>query len=159
MARKVGRPAKRGRHLRSTKPKMGKPGRPRKRGVRKGTFGAKIGGLKRSAAARARKKPSKRVQMKAMEIISRRTQPRWRITILQPELDKEVTVGGRVASSWIRALAWDNNRGVALMYLLSGRLYEYVLPFYIFEMWFYAHSKGTYFHYKNIRKYPCTRLV
>ena len=159
MAKKVGRPRKHGYHLRTNKTKMKRPGRPRKPGPKKGTFGAKIGALKRQARAKAKKKAPLRLQMKAMEIISRRTQPKWRINILQPELDKEITVGGRVASSWIKALAWDDSKGAVLMYLLSGRLYEYILPFYIFEGWFYAHSKGTYFHYKNIRQYKCTRLI
>ena len=110
----------------------------------------------------SRIKARTRRRYKAVSIISRRTQPQWRIRVKVPRLDRKVFLGGKVASSWIAALAWDPRTSEALMYLIDGHLYAYKMKFKIYRGWYYAHSKGTYFWYKNIRnekKYPMRKLV
>lgn len=86
---------------------------------------------------------SRHPKRRKIEIVARRGQPQ--VTALVPRIRKE-DVGGSVASSWISALAWDETRGITLMSLLDGKLYDVPIPFKMFERWFYALSKGTFFN-------------
>ena len=84
---------------------------------------------------------SRKPKTRKIEIVARRGQPQVRARV--ERLRKE-DVGGAVASSWISALSWDEKRGIALMALQSGKLYDVPIPFKMFEAWFYALSKGTF---------------
>jgi len=103
---------------------------------------------------RLRKKEVK----KDITIISRRTQPKWQVTKEVAALDKGISFEGNVSSSWISALSWDADKGEALMYLLDGKLYVAKIPFSLFEGWYYAHSKGTYWHEMGLNKYKWKRI-
>lgn len=99
---------------------------------------------------------SRKAKTRKITIVSRVGQPQ--VTVEVPQL-KQGDVGGRVASSWISALAWDQNRGFALMNLINGYLYDVFIPFKIFEEWFYAHSKGTYFNGNIKGKFKVVRVL
>ena len=71
----------------------------------------------------------KHVKKKEIEIISRRTQPRWKTVQTVEALEKKISFEGQVSSSWIAALAWDADRKEALMYLKDGKLYIAKIPF------------------------------
>ena len=103
---------------------------------------------------RIRKKEVK----KEITIISRRSQPKWQVTAEVAALDKGISFEGNVSSSWISALSWDAERQVALMYLLDGKLYVAKIPFSLFEGWYYAHSKGTYWHEMGLNNYKWKRI-
>jgi len=44
------------------------------------------------------------------------------------------------------------------MVLKNGYIYHFKIPFRIWEGWYYAHSKGTYFNYVIKDKYPYRRI-
>jgi hypothetical protein len=97
------------------------------------------------------RKPKKRT----IQIVSRRGQPQVETEVLRL---KRQDIGGSVSSSWISALAWDNKNDKALMYLLNGYFYDVFITFKVFEEWYYAHSKGTFFN-ENIKdKYKVVRV-
>lgn len=79
-----------------------------------------------------------------LEIIARTGQPQVKAKVAR--LEKKVAIGGGVASSWISALQWDPTRGIVLMALINGYLYDVPIPFKMFEQWYYALSKGTFFN-------------
>ena len=99
----------------------------------------------------------KRTKLRTLKSISRKGQPSPVITV--PRIEKAISPGGGVASSWISALQWDNDKKDALMYLINGYLYSFKIPFKIFEQWFYATSKGTFFNYMIKGRYKYKRLL
>lgn len=86
---------------------------------------------------------SRHPKKRKIEIVARKGQPQ---VIARVSRFKKEDVGGAVASSWISALAWDETRGITLMSLIDGKLYDVPIPFKMFEQWFYALSKGTFFN-------------
>jgi len=66
----------------------------------------------------------------------------------------------RVSSSWIAALGYIKKRKVVTMNLIDGHIYHIIgVPFKVFEEWYNAHSKGTFWHVKNIRdKYKVVKI-
>ena len=74
-----------------------------------------------------------------------------------PRLEKKEGTGGMVASSWIASIQWMGNW--AYMVLLNGYSYNVYIPFRMFEEWYYAHSKGTYFNYAIKDKYKVVRAA
>ena len=98
----------------------------------------------------------KRTKLRTLRSISRKGQPSPIITV--PRIEKGVSPGGSVASSWISALQWDNDKKVALMYLINGYFYSFKIPFKLFEQWYYATSKGTFFNSMIKDKFAYKRL-
>lgn len=97
-----------------------------------------------------------RKKKREIEIISRRTQPQWKRKVVVERLKKKEGAGGIVSSSWIWSLEWTG-RGWVIMTLLNGYTYNVYIPFKIWEGWYYAHSKGTYFNYIIKSKYKVVR--
>jgi hypothetical protein len=97
---------------------------------------------------------TRRVKKEKMELVARRGQPQ---AIARVPVLKKADVGGRISSSWIAELLWDNSRNVAIMILIIGYVYDVFIPFKIFRQWFYAVSKGTYFNYNIKDKFVVKR--
>ena len=90
---------------------------------------------------------------KTIEVISRRTDPAFRIDVKLPKLDRSVPSSGNVASSWIAYLEWNPYAETVTMGLLDGRNYVYKMTFEEYTGWYYAKSKGTYWWEKLRSKY------
>ena len=102
----------------------------------------------------------KKVKTREVEIISRKAQGRkWKMTATVPRLEKKVSAGGAVASMWIAEIYWVAERGWAHMVLLNGYGYNVYIPFSVFEAWYYATSKGTFFNYMIKDKYRVVRTA
>ena len=84
---------------------------------------------------------TRRAKTRRIEIVSRRGQPQIIATVQQL---KEQIMGGVVSSSWISALYWKGKW--VLMELINGYSYNVYIPWKMFEEWYYAHSKGTFFN-------------
>lgn len=84
---------------------------------------------------------TRKAKTRRIEIVSRRGQPQ--ITAVVQQL-KEQIMGGVVSSSWIAGLYWKGKW--VLMELINGYSYNVYIPFRVFEEWYYAHSKGTFFN-------------
>lgn len=105
---------------------------------------------------RLRHKPKK----KTIEIVSRRSQGRSFIRSAEvTALDKKASSGGMVSSSWIQEIYWLAERNWAHMVLQNGYSYNVYIPFMVYEQWFYAHSKGTFFNYIIKDKYDVVRTA
>ena len=88
-----------------------------------------------------------------IEVISRRDQVKHRIKVKLPKLDQKVAASGNVSSSWISYLEWNPTNRTVTMGLLSGWNYVYKMSFKEYEGWYYANSKGTYWHVRLRKKY------
>ena len=97
---------------------------------------------------------SRKAKTKKIAIVSRRGQPQ---VVSEVKRLVKQDIEGPVSSSWIANLAWDDNRNIALMLLINGYFYDVYIPFKIFEEWYYAHSKGTYFNGNIKGKYNVVR--
>ena len=97
---------------------------------------------------------TRKAKTRKIEIVSRRGQPR--VIAVVPRLARQ-DIEGPVSSSWISNLAWDNTRRIALMLLINGYFYDVFIPFNLFEEWFVAHSKGTFFNQKIRKRYDVVR--
>ena len=93
-------------------------------------------------------------QTRRIDIVSRRGQPQVSADVRRL---KEQAMGGPVSSSWIAALYWKGSW--AVMELINGYSYNIVIPFEIFEQWYYAHSKGTFFNGNVKDKYKIVRFT
>ena len=98
---------------------------------------------------------SRKAKTREIKIVSRKGQPQ--ITAEVKRLVKE-DISGPVSSSWISNIAWDKKRKIALMRLINGYFYDVPIPFKLFEEWYYAHSKGTFFN-RNIKKQYKKKIV
>lgn len=107
------------------------------------------------AAKKPTRKETFRKRKREIEIISRRTQPQWKMTVSVARLKKKEGMGGIVSSSWIASLEWKGNW--VLMTLINGYWYNVYIPFRIYEAWYYAHSKGTFFNYNIKGKFKVVR--
>lgn len=101
----------------------------------------------------------RKIKEKEIEIVTRKEQP-------LPAHLKQMKVSAlarqdiplqRVSSSWIKELGYHKKEGFAVMTTLQGYGYYIYMPFGVFEAWYYAHSKGTYFNYQVKGKYTITR--
>ena len=72
----------------------------------------------------------------------------WKYKVKIDRLDPRVAASGNVASSWISYLEWNPYNKLTTMGLMDGWNYVYDMKFKEFEGWYYANSKGTYWHYK-----------
>lgn len=97
-----------------------------------------------------------RKRKREIEIISRKTQPQWKMKVSVARLKKKEGAGGIVSSSWIWSLEWTG-KGWVIMTLLNGYTYNVYIPFKRWEGWYYAHSKGTYFNEIIKGKYKVVR--
>jgi hypothetical protein len=94
----------------------------------------------------------KKRRTRRIDIISRKGQPQVTARVKRLRKDFE-PASGRVSSSWIAALQWDPKRGIVLMALKDGKMYDVPIPFKLFEEWYWAHSKGTFFNMKIRSRY------
>ena len=99
---------------------------------------------------------SRKVKHRTIKVVSRKGQPQ--VTIEAPAMKKQQLELAGVASSWISNLAYDKGLGYATMMLLDGHVYTIKMPFKVFEEWYYAHSKGTFFNERLKDNYTVRRL-
>ena len=88
-----------------------------------------------------------------IEVISRRTDPAFRIDVKLPKLDRSIPSSGNVSSSWIAYLEWNPFNKTVTMGLLDGWNYVYNMTFEEYTGWYYANSKGTYWWVKLRSRY------
>lgn len=117
---------------------------------------------------------SKKRRMREVAIITRKEQPfpmTGKITRIEsstgkslyarvatvPKLEIAAGVGGMISSSWISSLEWQGKW--VLMTLLNGYSYNVYINKRLFEQWFYAHSKGTFFNYMIKGKFKVVRAA
>lgn len=98
---------------------------------------------------------SRRYKTREIKIVSRKGQPQ--ITAEVRKLKPQAGIGGPVSSSWIAALFWPGQW--ARMELIKGGAYHVYCPFEVFERWYYAHSKGTFFNYEIKDKYQVVQAL
>lgn len=98
---------------------------------------------------------TRKPKTRRIDIVSRRGQPQ--ITAVVKQIKKREGLGGPVSSSWISEIWWYDKW--ASMVLLNGYSYNVYIPFEIFEEWYYAHSKGTYFNGNIKDKYKVVRAA
>lgn len=103
---------------------------------------------------------SRREKTKEIAIITRKEQPQHTkfIYVEAKALSPKYIQGGMVSSSWIEEVQWIPEQKAAYMSTQTGYEYYFYIPFAIFEQWYYAHSKGTYFNYYIKDKYRYRRL-
>ena len=101
---------------------------------------------------------SRRYKTKKIEIVSRKGQPQVVAEVRRIKSSRISQVGGSISSSWIAYLNWLGNNK-AIMKTKEGYNYEIAIPFEVFERWFYANSKGTFFNYEVKDKYPIRRTL
>lgn len=101
---------------------------------------------------------SRKRKTRKVDIVSRKTQPQIRAEV--QALKKQDVALSRVSSSWIAALGYIKSRKVVTMNLISGHTYHILgVSFKVFEEWYNAHSKGTFWHVKNIKdNYKVVRI-
>lgn len=99
---------------------------------------------------------TRKAKLRKIDIISRRGQPQ--VTAKVPQFKKQSFELGAVASSWIADIGYVAEQNIATMVLLDGKIYHFQIPFKLFEEWFHAHSKGTFFNQKIKDKYAYTRI-
>lgn len=101
---------------------------------------------------KAGKKPSKeklptKKKLRTIQLISRKGQPRPFYTIERLERKSYLK---SVSSIWLSTIGFLYNGGdigTGTFTTKTGRQYKiYNFPFEVFEEWYYAHSKGTYFN-------------
>lgn len=95
---------------------------------------------------------TRKPKTRKIEIVSRRGQPRVRAEVKRI---KKAEIGGYVSSSWIAIIEWRDDH--AYMMTLDDYEYNIYIPFDVFEAWYYAHSKGTFFNSTIKDKYPVVR--
>jgi len=124
--------------------------KPRKRRT-KGRLRLSSRKAKRKAERIIERHKAPHIAKRKIEIISRRGQPQATQMI-------EDIKGGPVASSWISKITWDDAGNFAVMSLISGYIYAIYIPMSIYQEWFWAHSKGTFFNTKIKKQYKVKRL-
>lgn len=107
-----------------------------------------------------RKLLTRKIKTKEIAIVTRKEQPvpAKFIYAEAKALSSKYVQGGMVSSSWISEVEWLPKKKAAFMSTINGWEYLFYIPFTIFEQWYYAHSKGTYFNYYVKDKYRYTRL-
>lgn len=123
--------------------------RPRKR-ISKGRLKLSTRKAKRKAQRIIKRHKTPYIAKRKIEIISRKGQPKATQMI-------EDIKGGPVASSWISRITWDDGN-FAVMSLLNGWVYAVYIPMRIYQEWYWAHSKGTFFNVKIKKQYKVKRL-
>lgn len=99
---------------------------------------------------------SRKAKRRKIAIVSRRGQPQ--VTVEVPTFKKQSFELKAVSSSWIADLGYIKEQNIATMVLLDGKIYHFQIPFKLFEAWYYAHSKGTFFNSMIKDKYPYRRI-
>jgi len=99
---------------------------------------------------------SRKVKHRTIKVVSRKGQPQ--VTVQAPAMKKQQLEMAAIASSWIANLAYDKGLGYATMVLIDGHIYTIKMPFKVFEEWYYAHSKGTFFNERVKKEYTVRRL-
>ena len=133
-----------------------KVGRPRKRGVKKGTAGALVGGMRRRTgfqAGGARFGGSKSTFVS----VARRGFKSPTVNGQGLEVkDYEMTP---VSSSWVNEVGYDSRNKRLMISTDSGRAgYWEGVPFKVFEELFYAMSKGTFLNRYVKGKFDWSRM-
>ena len=102
---------------------------------------------------------TRKVKRHKVKVVTRKGQPIQDLEIEVPKLKKQ-DIGGRVASSWIANIIWHEKRNHAVMSLIKNhRVYDVFIPFKVFEQWYWAHSKGTFFNGNIKGKYRVERVA
>ena len=96
---------------------------------------------------------SRKVKKKKIKIVARRGQPQVKAKV---RVLREQEMGGSVASSWIANLEWV--AGIVIMILLNGYKYRVYVPWGVWQQWYYALSKGTFFNQRVKNKYKIERI-
>lgn len=99
---------------------------------------------------------TRKAKTRKIKIVSRKGQPEIRAEIRR--FKKQSFELGAVASSWIADIGYVAEQNIATMVLKDGKIYHFQIPFKLFEEWFHAHSKGTFFNQKIRDKYSWTRI-
>lgn len=95
---------------------------------------------------------SRKKKKRKIKVITRKEQVGIEREIEIYALKKQDVVLSAVASSWIADLGYIAKRKVVTMVLTDGHIYHIIgVPFEVFEEWLHAHSKGTFWHVKNIK--------
>lgn len=109
---------------------------------------------------------TRRTKRKAQRIIKRHKAPhivKRKIEIIarkgQPTGVQEIPdiPGGPVASSWISRTTWDDGN-FAVMTTMAGYVYAVYIPFRVYQEWYWALSKGTFFNKRIKNQYKVKRL-
>lgn len=107
---------------------------------------------------------TRKIKRHGIEVVSRKEQPMPKMEVEVAKLKKQDIEERPVSSSWIATLGYEKGgwlglkTGTATMETKKGYRYEIDMPFDVFEEWFYAHSKGTFFNYAVRDKYPIRRV-
>lgn len=112
------------------------------------------------APKKAKKLISRRVKMRKIRIVTRKEQPiplhlkRMKVEALARQ---DIPLQ-RVSSSWIKEIGYHAKERLGVFITLTGYGY-YIsrMPMRVFEGWYYAHSKGTFFNHNIKGKYTITR--
>lgn len=99
---------------------------------------------------------SRKVKRRKIAIVSRKGQPQ--ITTIIPAFKKQSFELQSVSSSWISDIGYIKEQNIATMVLIDGKIYHFQIPFKLFEQWFHAHSKGTFFNSMIKDKFPYSRI-
>jgi len=90
----------------------------------------------------------KRQQTREIEIVSRRSQGTKALIVARmPKIERKDYPVKPVSSTWIDQLGYDYSGKYAIM-VTDGKIYHCYMDFLLFEDWYYAHSKGTFFNIK-----------
>lgn len=69
----------------------------------------------------------------------------------------------RVSSSFITSVEFVYKRGTdsgrLVIWMISGRAYDYMIPFDLWEGFYYAHSKGSYYNSYIKGQYRSSRVA
>ena len=120
---------------------------------------------------------SRKAKKQDMMIITRRDQPQYlrgktesyrtkqgevvfyQVTEMEALKKQDIPLTS-VSSSWIAALAYNKGLKEGIMHLGNGYVYAIEdLPFKVFEQWYNAHSKGTFFNHMIKDKYKVVRKL
>lgn len=122
----------------------------RKSRISKGRLKLSSRRAKRKAQRIIKRHKAPHIVKRKIEIIARRGQP----TGIQEIPD---IPGGVVASSWINRITWDDGN-FAVMTTIIGYIYALYIPFRLYQEWYWALSKGTFFNKRIKNQYKVKRL-
>ena len=93
-----------------------------------------------------------------IEIVTRKEYPEIETKVRR--LKKQDYPLTPVSSSFISEIGYETTGRIITIMMLAGKGYEYSnVPFKIWEGFYYAHSKGTYYNYYIKGKYDSRRII
>ena len=100
---------------------------------------------------------TRRVKKEEVIIVSRRTQPAFLTKMKVEALARQDIPLQRVSSTWVREIGYHKKEKFAVMVTKKGYGYYIYCSFKVFNAWYHAHSKGTFFNYSVKGKYKIVR--